>query len=230
MTFQDEFGLEVSGGAAGLEPHWNALVRAFLAHSARTPEHLEALLAADPEMPLAQACRGLFCLLLGRRELHATAREALKAIPARELWPRVARTVRVWERIRSRFSAPIEITSAYRPSDYNRTVGGQPESLHVMGAALDFTVEPARREQLVRAALAVFHERGPTDAIGLGVYGYPAVTHIHMDTGREYRVFQQTPRWRQRFPPAGLELPPSGPWTCPPAGTRRSCRPPPWPT
>ena len=79
MTFQDEFGLEVSGGAAGLEPHWNALVRAFLAHSARTPEHLEALLAADPEMPLAQACRGLFCLLLGRRELHATAREALDA-------------------------------------------------------------------------------------------------------------------------------------------------------
>ena len=147
------------------------------------------------------------------RELTWLPRVGEYAIPARELWPRVARTVRVWERIRSRFSAPIEITSAYRPSDYNRTVGGQPESLHVMGAALDFTVEPARREQLVRAALAVFHERGPTDAIGLGVYGYPAVTHIHMDTGREYRVFQQTPRWRQRFPPAGLELPPSGPWT-----------------
>lgn len=147
------------------------------------------------------------------RELTLLPRTGEYAIPPREVWPRVARTVRVWERIRARYGSPIEITSAYRPSDYNRTIGGQPKSLHVMGAGLDFTVEPARREQLVRATLAVFHERGPTDAIGLGVYGYPGVRHIHMDTGNRYRVFEQTPSWRKRYPPAGLELPASGPWS-----------------
>ncbi len=77
MTFQDEFGLDFTGDSAGLDVHWNALVRAFLAHSSQTPVHLEALLSADPRMPLGQACRGLFCLLLGRRELYATAQEAL---------------------------------------------------------------------------------------------------------------------------------------------------------
>ena len=56
---------------------WNATIRAFLAHSAVTPTHLGAVLAANPDFAMAQAVRGLFCMLLGRREMVTTAAEAL---------------------------------------------------------------------------------------------------------------------------------------------------------
>ena len=62
--------------AAGLND-WNATVRAFLAHGAATPTHLGAVLSANPDFAMAQAVRGLFCMLLGRREMVATANEAL---------------------------------------------------------------------------------------------------------------------------------------------------------
>ncbi len=56
---------------------WNAMVRAFLAHGSATPVHLGAVIAAAPRFAMAQAVRGLFCMLLGRREMVATAAEAL---------------------------------------------------------------------------------------------------------------------------------------------------------
>jgi hypothetical protein len=56
---------------------WNATIRAFLGHSATTPTHLGAVLAANPDFAMAQALRGLFCMLLGRREMVVTAAEAL---------------------------------------------------------------------------------------------------------------------------------------------------------
>lgn len=151
---------------------------------------------------------------ISTRELTALPRTGDFAIPARELWPRVVRTVRVWERIRERFGSPIMITSGYRPEQYNRAIGGVAQSMHVMGAALDFTVDDvAKREQLAKIALDVFHERGPVDAIGLGIYGYPSVSHIHLDTGKRFRVIQDTPRWRKRFPPPSDSLPVrAGPW------------------
>lgn len=63
-----------SGAAAA---SWNATQRAFLAHGASTPQHLAATLAAAPDFALAHAVKGLFLILLGRRELIPTAREAL---------------------------------------------------------------------------------------------------------------------------------------------------------
>lgn len=56
---------------------WNATIRAFLAHSAATPTHLGAVLGANPDFAMAQAVRGLFCMLLSRREMVSTAAEAL---------------------------------------------------------------------------------------------------------------------------------------------------------
>ncbi len=128
------------------------------------------------------------------------------AVPARSLWPRLARTVRVWERIRSRFGRPITITSAYRPSDHNARVGGAKRSSHVLASALEFTVD-TRREELARLALQVFHERGVQDAVGLGIYGYPTITHFHLDTGRRYRMIEQTPSWRRKYMPDDKPLP-----------------------
>ena len=56
---------------------WNATIRAFLAHGSATPTHLGAVLAANPDFGMAQALRGLFCMLLGRREMIITAADAL---------------------------------------------------------------------------------------------------------------------------------------------------------
>ena len=68
---------------------WNATIRAFLGHSATTPTHLGAVLAANPDFAMAQALRGLFCMLLGRREMVATATEAFAiAKKGRAIHPR----------------------------------------------------------------------------------------------------------------------------------------------
>lgn len=58
---------------------WNAVQLGFLAHASATAGHLATLLQAEPQFALGQAARGLFCLLLGRREFYATAQEALDA-------------------------------------------------------------------------------------------------------------------------------------------------------
>ena len=77
---------DFSGCETSLTPgavsHWDATTRAFLAHGAATPDHLAATLAAAPDFAQGHAVRGLFCLLLGRREMVETAREALGAARA----------------------------------------------------------------------------------------------------------------------------------------------------
>lgn len=76
MTRIDCFGQPTTiATAAGVEA-WNATQMAFLAHGATTPDHLAATLAADPDFALAHAVKGMFLLLLGRRELVQTAQEA----------------------------------------------------------------------------------------------------------------------------------------------------------
>jgi len=75
-------GLDCFGQTTTLETDaarraWDQTQLAFLAHGADTPTHLMATLTAEPEFALGHATKGLFYLLLGRRELYATAAEAL---------------------------------------------------------------------------------------------------------------------------------------------------------
>ena len=58
---------------------WNKAQLGFLAHAAITPQHLGDVLNGEPDFALGQAVKGLFCLLLGRREMIQPARDALKA-------------------------------------------------------------------------------------------------------------------------------------------------------
>ena len=57
---------------------WDQTQLAFLAHSAKTSEFLDSVLENAPQFALAHITKGLFCLLLGRRELYSTAGDALK--------------------------------------------------------------------------------------------------------------------------------------------------------
>jgi len=62
-----------------LVSEWNGMIRAFLAHGTATPTHLGAVLAGAPEFAMGHAAKGLFSLMMGRRELNAVAREAGQA-------------------------------------------------------------------------------------------------------------------------------------------------------
>ena len=61
---------------------WNAMIRAFMAHGTATPTHLGAVLNGAPDFAMGFAAKGLFSLMMGRRELNAVAREAGQAAVA----------------------------------------------------------------------------------------------------------------------------------------------------
>ncbi|KIN70925.1 hypothetical protein Z945_3389 [Sulfitobacter noctilucae] len=55
---------------------WNAMIRAFLAHKAATPQHLGAVLEAETHFAMGHAARGLFSLMMGRAEMWQVAEDA----------------------------------------------------------------------------------------------------------------------------------------------------------
>ena len=64
---------------------WNGLIKAFLSHGTTAPTHLKAVLAAEPDFAMGHAVRGLFSMMMGRREIievghqaNTTAQEKLR--------------------------------------------------------------------------------------------------------------------------------------------------------
>lgn len=86
----DIFGTEVSLETTAACASWDKMQLAFLAHSAATPGHLVDVLEREPGFAAAHAVKGLFYLMLGKRELFAVADEAVAAIRALPT-PRLAR-------------------------------------------------------------------------------------------------------------------------------------------
>ena len=88
----DIFGCPVSISPSGDLEAWNNTQLGFLAHAAVTPEHLGKVLQSDPDFALPIVCKGIFSLLLGRRELYAVAidaeRNARKAVARRPITKR----------------------------------------------------------------------------------------------------------------------------------------------
>jgi hypothetical protein len=70
-----ETGLTTPRAAA----EWDRMVKAFLAHGVATPIHLGRVLEDEPHAVLPLAARGLFCLMLARRETVAAARASAEA-------------------------------------------------------------------------------------------------------------------------------------------------------
>ncbi len=73
----DIFGQDTTLRTRDALASWNDTQMAFLAHGASTPEHLGKVLNAEPDFALGQAVKGMFYMLLGRRELVAEANTAL---------------------------------------------------------------------------------------------------------------------------------------------------------
>jgi tetratricopeptide (TPR) repeat protein len=79
MAVNHDFsGMDVSLEAAHI-PLWDKTIFGVLSHAASTGPDLNAVIAASPDFALAQAIRGISCLLLGRSEMVQVAREALTA-------------------------------------------------------------------------------------------------------------------------------------------------------
>ena len=72
MSFHDRFGCDVTTKKQTAIDHWNNVITGFLSHSAATGNHLAKALELDPNFALAHACKGIFSLMLGRRELDET--------------------------------------------------------------------------------------------------------------------------------------------------------------
>ena len=75
-SMTDLSGMDVTTDAR-LVPLWDRVIRGILSHSAATGDDLNAVIAADRDFALAQAIRGLSCLMLGRAEMTQTAHEAM---------------------------------------------------------------------------------------------------------------------------------------------------------
>lgn len=75
---EDIFGCPVSLSKEGDLDAWNNTQLGFLAHAAVTPDHLTKTIESDAGFALPIICKGLFSLLLGRRELFDVALDAEK--------------------------------------------------------------------------------------------------------------------------------------------------------
>ncbi|GGX59893.1 tetratricopeptide repeat protein 38 family protein [Tateyamaria omphalii] len=69
-----------------LVEEWNGMIRAFLAHGTATPTHLGAILSGAPQFAMGYAAKGLFSLMMGRKELwdvaHQAGKDAVAALAA----------------------------------------------------------------------------------------------------------------------------------------------------
>ena len=72
----DIFGNDVSLETPAAVESWNKMQLCFLAHAAITPTHLMDVIEREPQFAAAQALKGLFYLMLGRKELRQTSVEA----------------------------------------------------------------------------------------------------------------------------------------------------------
>lgn len=88
----DIFGSDVSLETPAAVDSWNKMQLGFLAHAAVTPTHLADVLKREPNFALGHATKGLFYMMLGRRELVQTSIEAEAA--ARSALENVTSTLR----------------------------------------------------------------------------------------------------------------------------------------
>ncbi len=93
----DIFGNTLSLTNAATRDEWDKMQLGFLAHAAVTPTHLGAVIEAEPNFAMAHAAKGLFYLMLGRRELIQTAQDAYiaaqKALQSMPATPRESKFV-----------------------------------------------------------------------------------------------------------------------------------------
>lgn len=151
-------------------------------------------------------------LSVPKERMHITALEvctmrktpgASCAIPHPSLWVNMAYTMdRYYLPIRWEYGDPLDITSGFRPEDYNRAVGGAKKSGHIGCMALD--IQPAKytlvnRVRLMIISAKIHKAHGRACKGGLKIYGTAAApTRAHIDAGYKYRSLGQAGYYMKR--------------------------------
>jgi hypothetical protein len=188
---------------------WNRVIRGILSHAASTGPDLNRVLAACPDFALGQAIRGVSCLLLGRTEMVAIARQAyaaaLAGAPATMREIAFVHALGDWLQGRpTRAAARMQVILNLYPRDALAMkmiqaihfVLGRPDAMRasVEGAIAAWDDHPARGyilgchaftlEETGEFALA---ERTGREGVALApddAWGLHAVAHVFDSTGR----------------------------------------------
>ena len=119
-----------------------------------------------------------------------------KTIPD-HLYQNIIPTASVLDLLRRKIREPIYINSTYRSPEYNRSVGGAKNSLHLFFNAIDFTIKRSSGFQkmfdlrTIYRILSDMDKYGITEAsnisltknnFGLGLYLRGIKSFIHLDT------------------------------------------------
>lgn len=209
----DVFGQPVSLTTDQCLQDWNAAQLGFLAHAAVTPGHLGAVLQAEPGFAMGHAVKGLFYILLGRRELlqtaidaRAAAQTALKTTGASEREKRYVKALEGWLAGRPGIAiAEMEQVLAICPCDalamklshairfvLGDAAGMRDSIERVMPA---YAPEHAARGYLLGCHAFALEETGDYDRAEIAgrqalwmapndAWGLHAVAHVHDMTGR----------------------------------------------
>ena len=94
--------------------------------------------------------------------------------PPPDLWENIVPTLRILDELRDYLGRPIVISSCYRNAEYNRRVGGTPNSQHIHFKAIDFSCSGSS-PNAIRATLLGWRRQGKWTG-GLGTY--MRITHI----------------------------------------------------
>lgn len=104
---------------------------------------------------------------------HFSAKEVFRMNPPLELWGNIIPTLRVLDKVREHYGKPIRINSSYRSPDYNKSIGGAKDSMHMKFSAIDFSLA----EPLIEVYRWI-DSLPESDTLGLGIYD----NFIHIDT------------------------------------------------
>jgi tetratricopeptide (TPR) repeat protein len=209
MPISDDLSGQPTSLSADLIGDWNKVIHGILSHAASTGPNLNRVLEAAPDFALGQAIRGVSCLLLGRAEMVAIAREAyaaaLRGAPATMREIAFVHALGDWLNGRpTRAAARMQVVLTLNPQDALAMkmiqaihfVMGRPDAMRasvegVLGAWDD---HPARGYLLGCHAFALEEtgEFAQAERIGReGVeiapddaWGLHAVAHVYDNTGR----------------------------------------------
>ena len=84
---------------------------------------------------------------------------------------------KVLEEFRKRIGHPVRLASVYRSPEYNKSVGGKPDSQHLQFRAADLQVPGHGGSQLWADMLSAMRSEGFFSG-GIGIYG----TFVHVDS------------------------------------------------
>lgn len=114
------------------------------------------------------------------------------AIPHRDAWPKMVRTLQLLQRVRDQLGAPITIYNGFRPEDYNKAVGGARDSDHIWAEAVDAYVERPHQDAFMMALARLYDVEGARLKMSFGVYGDPRTgeqLEAHVGTGSRQRTW-----------------------------------------